>query len=324
MASRLRARHIPRQDPPKRGLQLLARRAIACIGPPPSSAGQPGDASTSTSDWWDERKVTHEALVAIGGVGCHRRPLPGVVDAFVEERDGVLSAPQVDPVDDEREPVWVFHVRDEDEGFHGIILVAELHTAFVLHASLGELCSRGQPSISSLGPTTTSIRSTSSNCSRIETSHPDVRPMRSVVSTRVTKVPSRNGSAPSRAEQPTDEVLAVRRTSLVGSRMRWFGMAPTEGMIRPSTTRGDGRSTMVASLEHPLRFWHRPPAPEWEEEVLSAARRSDLTLMQFETDTGQVVWSWSARDDGGPRFLTRRVALAWMADVLERGERHAL
>ncbi len=83
---------------------------------------------------------------------------------------------------------------------------------------------------------------------------------------------------------------------------------------------------MVASLESPAPrlFWHRPPAPEWEEEVLSAAGRAGQVLVQFEIDTGQVVWSWSTRDAGGPQFLTRRVALAWMADLLERGDRHAI
>jgi hypothetical protein len=83
---------------------------------------------------------------------------------------------------------------------------------------------------------------------------------------------------------------------------------------------------MVAPLESPPRprFWHQPPGPEWEEEVVSAARRGGQHLVQFETDTGQVVWSWSAREVRGPQFLTRRVAVAWMADVLERGDRHAI
>lgn len=83
---------------------------------------------------------------------------------------------------------------------------------------------------------------------------------------------------------------------------------------------------MVAPLESTRRphFWHRPPDPEWEHKVVSAAQRAGRALVHFETDTGQVVWSWSRRDEGGPQFLTRRVALAWMADVLERDDHHAL
>jgi hypothetical protein len=97
-------------------------------------------------------------------------------------------------------------------------------------------------------------------------------------------------------------------------------------MMGPSATGDEERVAMAASLESSIRphFRHQPPTAEWEEEVLSAARRSDQVLVQFETDTGQVVWSWSARDAGGPQFLTRRVALTWMADVLERGDRHAI
>jgi hypothetical protein len=83
---------------------------------------------------------------------------------------------------------------------------------------------------------------------------------------------------------------------------------------------------VVASLESTRgrHFWYRPPDPEWEQEVVSAAQRAGSVLVQFETDTGQVVWSWSRPGEGGPQFLTRRVALAWMADVLERDDHHAL
>jgi hypothetical protein len=85
-------------------------------------------------------------------------------------------------------------------------------------------------------------------------------------------------------------------------------------------------TAMVTSLENRVRphFWHRPPEPEWEREVVSAAERAGRTLEQGETEAGQVVWRWSGPDESVPRFLSRRVAVAWMADVLERDDRHAM
>jgi hypothetical protein len=84
--------------------------------------------------------------------------------------------------------------------------------------------------------------------------------------------------------------------------------------------------TVAASLEstRQSRFWHRAPEPEWDAEVMAAARRAGHLLTQFETDTGQLVWSWGPSHRRGPSFLTRRVALAWMADVLERNDDHGL
>jgi hypothetical protein len=58
----------------------------------------------------------------------------------------------------------------------------------------------------------------------------------------------------------------------------------------------------------------------WEAAIVDAARAVGRSLVQLETDTGQVVWSWSRADGTGPLFLTRRVALTWMADLLERAE----
>jgi hypothetical protein len=63
---------------------------------------------------------------------------------------------------------------------------------------------------------------------------------------------------------------------------------------------------------------------EWESEVIAAAKLVGRSLRQSEADTGQLVWSWSRADGTGPVFLTRRVALTWMADVLERSDRHDL
>jgi hypothetical protein len=57
---------------------------------------------------------------------------------------------------------------------------------------------------------------------------------------------------------------------------------------------------------------------EWEAAIIEAAREAGRSLLRSEADTGQVIWSWSRSDGTGPMFLTRRVALTWMADVLER------
>lgn len=59
---------------------------------------------------------------------------------------------------------------------------------------------------------------------------------------------------------------------------------------------------------------------EWEAEIIEAARRAGRSLRKAEADTGQIIWSWSRSDGTGPMFLTRRIALTWMADLIERGE----
>ena len=56
---------------------------------------------------------------------------------------------------------------------------------------------------------------------------------------------------------------------------------------------------------------------EWEAEIIEAARQAGHSLRWAEADTGQVIWSWSPSDGTGPLFLTRRVALSWMADELD-------
>ena len=67
-----------------------------------------------------------------------------------------------------------------------------------------------------------------------------------------------------------------------------------------------------------------PPvgSDRWEAGVVEAAREAGRSLTQSEADTGQVVWSWSRSDGTGPLFLTRRAALTWMAELLERNATH--
>lgn len=57
---------------------------------------------------------------------------------------------------------------------------------------------------------------------------------------------------------------------------------------------------------------------EPDEVVLGRAAQHDFGLWQKETDTGQAVFAWLCRGrESGPRFLTRRLALEWMANWLE-------
>ena len=72
----------------------------------------------------------------------------------------------------------------------------------------------------------------------------------------------------------------------------------------------------------------RFPAPtgsdRWDAAVIEAAHGTGRSLRQYEADTGQMVWSWMRSDGTGPLFLTRRAALTWMAEVLERVDPHVL
>ena len=62
-----------------------------------------------------------------------------------------------------------------------------------------------------------------------------------------------------------------------------------------------------------------PPANHLEPEVVPHARERGFELSERELDTGQLVWVWVSADDApAPYFLTRREALAWMADYLDR------
>jgi hypothetical protein len=54
-----------------------------------------------------------------------------------------------------------------------------------------------------------------------------------------------------------------------------------------------------------------------EERLMSEGRVAGWTLVQHETDLGQVVWSWRSaeRADLGPKFLTRREAADFMRQL---------
>ncbi len=56
-----------------------------------------------------------------------------------------------------------------------------------------------------------------------------------------------------------------------------------------------------------------------ESQVLPRAREAGFALVQYETDTGQLVFECRRGDERGPQFLTRQLALLWLVDRLERG-----
>jgi len=68
---------------------------------------------------------------------------------------------------------------------------------------------------------------------------------------------------------------------------------------------------------------NRPVAPLNEKTVLAGAADAGFRLVQCETDTGQLVWEWRRGNEPKPQFVTRRVAIHWMAEFLAREHRVA-
>ena len=56
-----------------------------------------------------------------------------------------------------------------------------------------------------------------------------------------------------------------------------------------------------------------------ETQLILRAREAGFSLVQYETDTGQLVFEWRRGDERGPQFLTRDLALRWLVDRLEPG-----
>jgi hypothetical protein len=65
------------------------------------------------------------------------------------------------------------------------------------------------------------------------------------------------------------------------------------------------------------------PALE-EHTVLAWATDEGYRLVQCETDTGQLIWEWRHGDEPRPQFVTRRVAIHWMTELLGRERTVAL
>jgi hypothetical protein len=62
-----------------------------------------------------------------------------------------------------------------------------------------------------------------------------------------------------------------------------------------------------------------PLVPPLEDDiVLARAAHEGSRLVQYETDTGQLIWEWRHGNEPRPQFVTRRVAIHWMTQLLER------
>ena len=61
-----------------------------------------------------------------------------------------------------------------------------------------------------------------------------------------------------------------------------------------------------------------PDDNDLEDVLIGRARQHDCELHEHETPEGQVVYSWRWHSqDPGPQFLSRQLAIAWMAEWLE-------
>jgi hypothetical protein len=58
-----------------------------------------------------------------------------------------------------------------------------------------------------------------------------------------------------------------------------------------------------------------------EDRVVSSAADLGFRLVQHETDNGQLAWEWQRGNEPRPQFVTRRVAIHWMAEFLELDHR---
>jgi len=50
--------------------------------------------------------------------------------------------------------------------------------------------------------------------------------------------------------------------------------------------------------------------------VLTEARSLGFELATYESDAGQLIFEWRRGDEPRPQFVTRRVALQWMQELL--------
>jgi hypothetical protein len=59
-----------------------------------------------------------------------------------------------------------------------------------------------------------------------------------------------------------------------------------------------------------------------EQSIVARAADSGFRLVQYETETGQLVWEWRRGSEPRPQFVTRRVAMHWMDEFLARDTLH--
>jgi hypothetical protein len=63
---------------------------------------------------------------------------------------------------------------------------------------------------------------------------------------------------------------------------------------------------------------HAPVDALEDHVVLAHAVDAGFRLVRHTTDTGSTVWEWRRGDEPRPQFVSRHVALHWMAEFLAR------
>jgi hypothetical protein len=57
-----------------------------------------------------------------------------------------------------------------------------------------------------------------------------------------------------------------------------------------------------------------------EPTIVRRAAEHGFQFVQYETEGGQLVWEWRRGTEPRPQFVTRRVALHWMHEWLDKTE----
>lgn len=67
---------------------------------------------------------------------------------------------------------------------------------------------------------------------------------------------------------------------------------------------------------------HSAPDPR-DDDLLAHARELGFELATYESSAGQLVYEWRRGDEPRPQFVTRRVALLWMEELITGSRRRA-
>ena len=80
-------------------------------------------------------------------------------------------------------------------------------------------------------------------------------------------------------------------------------------LLAPRDLGGNGMATLTNPLAEELE----------QQAVIAQDAHAGFHLVHYKTPTGQVVWERRRGDEPRPQFVTRRVAVHWMQEILERG-----
>lgn len=68
---------------------------------------------------------------------------------------------------------------------------------------------------------------------------------------------------------------------------------------------------------------HRRSSRPADDDVIRQAAAHGFDLVEYETSIGQVVFEWRRGHEPRPQFVSRRVAMHWMVEWLQREDAHA-